>query len=118
MARVFISHSSADKAHVDAIRNSLKKLGLLDANDEIVDPARAFKPGANVREMLRNAIESANKVIIVWTGGDTGSPYIGYEIGMAEALGKPVIVARRKDASPPLPAGLSHMQFVEFPNDI
>jgi len=82
-----------------------------------VDLASVAGPGANFREKLRNAIQSTSKVIVFWSREGAQSPSVNYEIGMAEALGKPIIVARQKGKSPPLPAELSQLQTVEYSND-
>lgn len=111
---VFLSYTRHDRLHVDKIIKTLKAQGLLNEQASIVAPSDSYPSGTSVRSALRSAIESASKVVLVWSDDSANSQYVNYEAGMAEALGKPIILAVLGRKSLPLPADLKTAQVIEI----
>jgi len=111
---VFLSYTRRDRLHVDKIIRTLKAQGLLNEQASIVAPPDSSIPGTSVRNALRSAIESASKVVLVWSDDSANSQYVNYEAGMAEALGKPIILAVLGRKSLPLPTDLRTAQVVKI----
>lgn len=110
---VFISYASGDRSFVDKILKNLRSRGLVGDRDEVVVPEKILVPGSSIREALREAIQSASKVIVIWSGESVGSQWVNYEIGMAEALGKPITVLVPMGEKRSLPNQLRDLQVVE-----
>jgi hypothetical protein len=114
---VFLSYAIGDKPRMGRVLKELRTRGLLGARDEIVHPTQVTVPGSSIRGVLRNAIQSASKVVLVWSGAGSASQWVNYEAGMAEALGKPIIVVVAKGQASSVPANLKDVQVIEVPGD-
>jgi hypothetical protein len=110
MQDVFISYSHKDAPLVDRLRPELKKLGwsALDM--------REIQPGDDFRRWTQSAIKHADSFLVVITDPySASSSWIGYELGAAEALGKPIVtlVSDRVPAAE-IPEDLVSQQRVTF----
>lgn len=90
---IFVSYAHKDRDLLDAIESILRKHGIVTGKDVvIVDPHQKFKAGSNVRKMIKEQISSASKVVIIKSDNSANSIWVNYEAGMAEALGKPIVI--------------------------
>ena len=64
--------------------------------------------------MLREAIENASKFVVVWSDAAYTSEWVNYETGMAEALGKPILVVVPKGETSRVPGNLKETQVIEI----
>jgi len=97
--RIFLSYAPQDIISVKSVVRALKKEGLVDEECvEVLDPREKLKPGSYIREAIKQQINSADKVVVIASGNMAGSQWVNYEVGMADALGKPIIVIERKGA--------------------
>lgn len=95
--RIFLSYAPQDRVSVKSVVRALKKEGLVDDESvEVLDPREKLKPGSYIRESIKRQITSADKVVVIASGNMASSQWVNYEVGMADALGKPVIVIERK----------------------
>ncbi len=78
-----------------------------------IDPAIEISPGESIRQYILQTMQKASAVVVVWTPASAGSSHVNYEIGIADALSKPIIFAMDKGA-PELPRGLQRHQVVEI----
>lgn len=110
--QVYLSYARSDAPRIERILAQLQSLGLVDPSDELVsDKALEPRHGA-LRDGVRRQIQSASKVVVVWTPASAASSWVNYEIGLADAFGKPIIpVVRRRDR-PSLPPLLQDLQAV------
>ena len=106
--QVFISYSGRNAVEASLLQYALE--GLLideevvawsyerDTSEDIiiVDPQHKLKAGSNIRKVIRDAISSASKVVIIASDNSSGSQWVNYEAGMAVALEKPIVVMRSK----------------------
>src|ERR1700730_16838582 len=84
---IFISHGQRDAALAERVATALEHLGL-----EALD-ARTLRAGENRRTMVKSAIKRADAVIMLASSPQTlSSSWMSYEAGVAEALGKHVIL--------------------------
>lgn len=107
--KLFVSYAPEDRGYVDKALGKLEREGVLSEPPVLIhDPVNdaPFIPGSSLRGALRNAIESASKVVLLWTADAAQSAHVNYEAGMADALDKPLIVVLPKDTAPELPANL------------
>ncbi len=91
--KVFISYAHEDKTDFKEIIPKLRDHGIFESDDYIIiDPQESISPGEDLRESIKNKIKLANKVVIFNTNKSESSQWVNYEAGMADALGKPIVV--------------------------
>lgn len=97
--KIFVSYSHKDRLLVKGLEERLRQHGIVTAEDVVIfDPQSKFKPGDNVREAIKKQMMDASKVVIIASDTSAESQLMNYEAGMATALGKPIVVFRRKGA--------------------
>lgn len=87
MPRVFLSHSARDARLAAGIARELRKHG--------VEPIDAFESvaGDDWRHTIKSAIRGAYGFVLVVGAPETASSsWVSYELGVAEALGKPILL--------------------------
>ncbi|HBK56543.1 MAG TPA: hypothetical protein DDZ76_09745 [Xanthomonadales bacterium] len=95
---VFLSYAPQDKDFVDAVRPKLA--GLLSTRNtpfEVFDAMEHVRPGEDVRGALKKAINVASTVVVFSSPAADASEWVNYEAGMADALGKRIVIIGRKD---------------------
>ena len=110
----FFSYAHGDKSRIRNVVKELKSKGIFEAHDKITDTSEIFVPGSSVRGQVRKAIEAASKFVVIWSVASGKSDWVNYEIGMAEALGKPILVIVPKGEISQLPSSLKHNQIIEL----
>jgi len=107
----FISHVSEDSALAEQIRRALEKRGRHAFN-----PKTDIRAGENWRHAIRTAIGNADNVLVIISSGHAAAnSWMGYEVGAAEALGKPVLtLASDRLSLSDLPEDLISRQIVHF----
>jgi hypothetical protein len=86
MTRVFISYGDEDREFARWIRVALIQAGIA-TNSEDLD----LSPGADFSSAIRNAIQTADALVVILSDRATSSRHTGLEIGMAAGLGKKVV---------------------------
>jgi TIR domain len=115
LTNVFISYARADAHRIDGIVQSLVARGLLKEGDRILrEEDLPVKHGA-LRDQVRKRIQSASKLIVIWGTASANSQWVNYEIGLADALGKPImVVIPSKSDLVALPANLQNVQVINL----
>ena len=112
--RVFISYAAADKALAEAAVRELGARGYLSEDNTIFTP-QDMAVGEHIRQRLKSEIEAADMVIVVMSEEAARSQWVNYEVGMADALGKKILVVGRKGSGKSaLLANLAEYQHVEL----
>jgi hypothetical protein len=108
---VFISYSQRDAELAARVETALGHVGL-----EAINPARELQSGENWRKGIQSAIKRSDAVIVlISTPQYLSSSWTSYEVGIAEALGKRVmLLLPDKYPVTELPADLASTQIVEF----
>jgi nucleoside 2-deoxyribosyltransferase len=83
---VFLSHASTDREHVEVVRRQIEAHGIHVYLAEL-DP----KPGTQLAEKVKEAIERADAVVVLVTTASMNSAYVQQEIGVSLACGRPII---------------------------
>lgn len=86
MRNVFISYAREDSSHARCLLEQLKKLevgGWLDGSD--------IAAGSAFPEAIRKALNRASAVLVLVSPSSLKSQWVQFEVGAAEALGKPII---------------------------
>src|ERR1700752_3312284 len=85
---VFISYRNRDAKLAERFASALKHLGF-----DALDPTRDLRPGESWRRAIQSAIKRSDAVIMVaLTPHGLSSSWMAYEAGVAEALGKRVVL--------------------------
>ena len=101
--KVFLSYVSRDRHYVESAISQLSKFGISD-NIGLLDSD--IHPGDDVRAIIRDRVQSANQVVVFWSAEAATSQHVQYELGMADALDKPITIVQLDQTTPVLPAHL------------
>jgi hypothetical protein len=96
MAKVFVSYANEDKAFAEYVQQLLPDLGGTGAPTVFLDPHKELTPGENIRTAIVEKIKASRFVVVVMTQEAANSEWVNYEIGIADALEKPIFVVGRK----------------------
>jgi hypothetical protein len=111
---VFLSYAYDDKPRIRKLLDQLKAKGMLSPHEEVFDSSESIVPGSIWRDQIRKAVENASQFIVVWSNAAHTSDWVNYEIGMAEALDKPILVVVPKGEMSRIPANLDKIQVIEI----
>jgi hypothetical protein len=111
MPKVFISHGARDASLAAAIARALRKRGI-----EAFDVSESDAEEGYVRQTIKSAIRKADGFVLVLGEPNTAAPsWTGYELGMADALGKPMLLLlSHKHAASELPFDLAGLPILPF----
>ena len=113
--QVFLSYAFTDRDLAQTTIRELHKKGVLKNEGlENIDSAQNISIGGDIREAIKARIEKSDIVIVVWSEGAARSPWVQYEVGMAQALERPILFARADKSAPDLPAELNKNQIIEL----
>ena len=118
--KIFVSYSHRDQKCLEGLEKVLKDHGVVEGDEiSIIDPfSQPFSVGENIREVIKKQIQSASKVVIIYTSNTESSQWVNYEVGMADALGKPVIVVgARGSGKTTLLSSLKHINLVRLKDE-
>lgn len=110
--KVFLSFAANDRDRVEHVLSQLQKSELATVNFEVNFEPEAnewnveFHPGEDFRANIRDRVQSANQVVVFWSADAATSQYVQYELGMADALDKPITIVQLDRTMPQLPAHL------------
>lgn len=95
--KVFLSYASPDREFAQSLKPRLNKL--LAADTESVDHfdlEEGFLAGADWRHGVRLAIGQATTVVVVTSPESELSDWVNYEVGLADALDKNLVIVGRR----------------------
>lgn len=111
---VFVSYAARDRQWLQLALDYLRKRQLISAEDNIFVDHQSFSAGENFREATRAAISAADTVLVLWSPAAAESKWVNYELAMADALGKHVLVAASRGHRA-LPIDSRSVELVEVP---
>jgi|SRR5271170_7413686 TIR domain len=97
MTRVFISYSNQDREFAQWVKSALTKAGITTNLDEVESSSTADFASA-----IRQAVQAADALLAILSDDSTSSNFVMLEIGMAQGLGKKVVVIAAPGAKPDL----------------
>lgn len=96
--KVFLSYASQDHALAESFKERVAEL--LPQNDEgaldVFDVRTDVSVGEDMRQSIKAAIGEANTVVIISSESADASPWVNYEVGLADAMGKNLVVVGKK----------------------
>jgi TIR domain/Nucleoside 2-deoxyribosyltransferase len=107
---LFISYSRRDADLANSVADALERLGF-----NALDPGRELQPGDDWRKAIQTAIKRSDAVVLVASPQSSASSWSHYEVGIAEGLGKTVMVLLPNTHSvTELPADIASNPIVEL----
>jgi TIR domain len=109
---VFVSYSSHDLGHVEALRAQLANtpLRLFVAQDSV--PA-----GSDLPQQIRSAIAQCDLFVLVWSKNAKDSAWVSQEVGIAHAGNKPILpLVIDRDCAPG--GFVSNLKYVALHEDL
>jgi hypothetical protein len=108
---VFLSYSQRDADIAESVESALERLGLYAFMS-----SRELRPGEDWRKAIHAALKRADALVMLAVSPQTSvSSWMPYEAGMAEALGKRVMVlVPKRYPAEDLPADVTTGQIVDF----
>ena len=95
--KVFISYAAQDRAFAQALKPRLGEfLPFRSQPLDVLDVQSHVSAGDDVRKAVKEAIDEANTVVIVSSPAADTSQWVNYEAGLADALGKDIVIVNRK----------------------
>jgi hypothetical protein len=110
--RVFLAYRPSDLPFVDSVRESLRDSELGPAH--FYEPAKWRGNSDDVRKAIIDSIRKADAVLVFWSDHAAKSPWVQYEIGMAQALDIPIRVLIAADSQAKLPSGLTKKDVIKL----
>lgn len=109
MPSVFLSHTRRDTGLATDIARELRKHRVEAVHDSL-------QTGDESRRALKTAIRRSDAFAVILSAPESAaSSWLGYELGMAEALGKPILLLLSHDHSTSeLPVDLAGLHTVAF----
>jgi len=110
--RVFISYSRGDRPLAESAIERLRASDLRSAR--IDDPPYSVSAGEDARSIITDKIRQADTFVLLWSDQAAKSPWVQYEVGIAEALGLPIRVFLVGGSRAKVPMGLADTAVVRI----
>jgi hypothetical protein len=110
MTRIFISHTRKDRELARDMARRARAAGL-----ETLADVDDLAVGMERKTFLRERLRQADAVLALLTPAALASPWTVTELGMAEGLGKPIVLVTAGLEPPGIPAPL--VSYPRFPFD-
>lgn len=113
--KIFLSYAMPDKEKVPSLVEKLQQDQSRGKEQVVIlDPVKGFAVGEDFRLRIRQNIQDSDEVMVVWTTASAASDVVNYEAGMADALGKPIIVIVPDESAPELPGNFQGVRVLKF----
>jgi TIR domain len=116
--RVFVSYAARDRSGLEKVLEQLRKRKVLSIEDEIFVDRKSVSEGENFREVTRAAVSAADTVVVLWSPAAVESKWVNYELGMADALGKHLVIVAPRGMHPRPPIASHSFELVEMPSTL
>lgn len=116
--KFFVSYDYRDRSRLQNALEQLRKRKVLSADDIILVDTKSISEGESFRDTAREAIGAADTVLVLWSPAAAESKWVNYEIAMADALGKHLVIVapRGMERQPPIPP--RSFELVEIPSGL
>ena len=101
------------------VKRELRKHGLLNSEDVVLfDPQSGIEAGDDIRNVIKEQIMSASKVVFIASKNSSESQWVNYELGMASALEKPIkVIAEPGRKKPDFLAALANVESIDLEDE-
>lgn len=109
---VFISYSHEDQPLVQSALRWLKNSEFRSA--QVDDPRDWVSSGDDVRSLITERIRRADTVLLLWSDRAAKSPWVQYEVGMAQAFDVPIRVLLAGESNSKIPTSLGKKPVIKL----
>lgn len=95
--KVFLSYASQDKQLAESAKRELEGRGYVP-EDTVFFDASDISVGEDIRARLKSEMEESATVVLVVSNSAASSERMNYEAGLADALGKKILIVSAKGA--------------------
>ncbi|NOQ63369.1 MAG: TIR domain-containing protein [Methyloprofundus sp.] len=111
--KLFLSYSYNEHHKISQVLEKIKNK-IPEFKDAVIwDPSINLKAGDDFRAEIKKQILASDVYVLLWTKSAADSPWVLYEAGMADASGKPIVIAV-EPSSPKIFDVFSKYQIVEL----
>src|SRR3954447_23690315 len=109
----YLSYAWQDRHRIDIVLQKLRETGIVftNLNREVEAYVSRIELGQDLRVEIRKQIEAADTVVVFWTKEASVSDWVQYEIGLADALRKSIVVVLEGTA-PQIPGSMVGSQII------
>lgn len=97
--KIFLSYAAQGCHFAEALKPQINEWLQQQAQTLEFFDAHALADGEDFRKAIRDAMDAASAVVLVASPAGEASQWVNYAAGLADALGKEVVVAGRKGAT-------------------
>jgi nucleoside 2-deoxyribosyltransferase len=112
--KVFVSYAARDRSLLSSALDQLRANHVLSSEDDIVVDNKKELEGEDIRQATRAAIDAADTVLVLWSPAAAESKWVNYELGMASALGKRLVVVTPQGKQTEVPIASNSFELVEM----
>jgi TIR domain-containing protein len=115
----FISFAWHDRKLARNTVRQLREKGLIEKECvESIDCPEKLPETAALRKVIEEQIRGSDMLVLVWSKQAARSPWVQYEVGMAKALERPILVAWADKSAPSLPAEIGENEIVKLEGEV
>jgi hypothetical protein len=111
---LIITSANRDQQFTDRAIASLTSRGIISSGDELLFDTISSESDEDLKETTRRTIEMASTVVLFWTAGTASSLWVMYGLGIADALGKEIVIVRSRSFRTALPLELMGRLTIEL----
>ncbi len=122
--KIFLSHSYGDSEHLKKFRDNIVKtlresidIGGSQQSELFVDTSTDIGPGETLRKKIRESIKKCNVFVALWTPDTAASDWVQYEMAMADALNKRLVIFA-DPLAPKLPSPIENYELIALKQDV
>ena len=92
--KIFLSYAYQDREFAESVKSKIDELlpQLKMSAGDVFDVQEDVDTDDDIRQSIKAAIEAAQTVIVISSVNADASPWVNYEAGLADALGKNLVV--------------------------
>lgn len=97
--KIFISYAPQDRDFAKSLKSRMIEILPMSNKESFqISDIESINVGESIRQTIKNAVKSADTVVIVSTENSDSSSWVNYEVGLADAMGKNLVIVGKKGA--------------------
>jgi hypothetical protein len=116
--RVFLSYAWSDHQLAQNAIQQLYEKGLLERDVASIDYPETQATTQHIRNQIKERIRTSDIVVLIWSRHAAESPWVQYELGIAQALERPILIAWADKLAPDLPTQIKESQVLQLDTEL
>lgn len=94
--RIFLSYSGKDADLANVVKSKIEEILPGHRREDVrIEDSADLIPGEDIRKSLKAKIAGADTVVVISSKESDASPMVNYEVGLAHALGKDLVLVEK-----------------------